>query len=412
MLVVLRETTDNRYTLNALTAILDACETSWVTAASPEATADAARCGVRAGRRVLVAYSFMTPHLLGVRGELAVLRREAPGATLLAGGPHPTADPAGTLALGFRHAFVGGAERTLPAFLADPAGAPGVVVDAGSPPRDLDTFSPFGRGRVGPVELTRGCAYGCGFCAVGGRRVRHRSADSVREAGRRIRESGRRRIAFVTPDALNYAGDLAVLDALLAALRTDGLAPVLGTFPSEVRPERVTPEAVAVLARHCQNRTLVIGAQSGSEAVLQRLRRGHSVADVVRAAHTARRAGFRPHVDLIFGLPGETPAARQETRALARALGRETGAKIHAHYFHPLPGTPLWGEDPSPLDDETRRFLRDLRAKGAEDGHWEKQERWAWEILDWAVRGWIRTPRTRRHDPGPRTAAAAGTAPP
>jgi radical SAM superfamily enzyme YgiQ (UPF0313 family) len=97
-------------------------------------------------------------------------------------------------------------------------------------------------------------------------------------------------------------------------------------------------------------------------------------------------------VDLIFGLPAETLEERRATAALARRLRQEAGAKIHAHFFHPLPGTPLWGLEPTPLDPETRAFLAGLRRGGAEDGYWQEHERWAWQVLDWARRGWIRTP--------------------
>lgn len=393
MIAVLRETRSNRYTLNALTGILDGSAAEWTVVRGARETAEIARAIWTRGRRVLVLYSFMTPDLGWVKPEIRALAREVPGAVRVAGGPHATADPEGTVALGFHYAFVGSVETTLPAFLAAGGTAESVVrtVDGDAP--SWDACPPFGRGRIGPVELTRGCRWACAFCSVGRNRVRHRSRDSVLEAAERLRRSGRRRIFFITPDALCYGDGLGALDALLGDLRSMGCVPVLGTFPSEVRPDRVTRDALEVLARHCQNRTLVIGAQSGNDAVLRRLRRGHTVDQVVRAAHLAREFRFSPHVDLIFGLPQETVEERRATIDLARRLRKETGAKIHAHYFHPLPGTSLWGEDPTPLDEETRSVLLHLRRGGAEDGFWEEQERWAWKILEWAERGWIQTPR-------------------
>jgi radical SAM superfamily enzyme YgiQ (UPF0313 family) len=223
--------------------------------------------------------------------------------------------------------------------------------------------------------------------------VRHRSPESVWAAAGTVLRSGRRRLGFITPDALSYSTGLEELERLLAGLRELGADPVLGTFPSEVHPRRVTPEGVALLGRYCANRTLVIGAQSGSDAMLRRLRRGHSVEDARRAARTARKGGFLPHVDVIFGLPGESEEDRRATRELIVELRRETGARIHAHYFHPLPGTSLWAEDPTPLDAPTRAFLAELRSGGAEDGWWAEQEQWAWKIVDWAREGVIRTPR-------------------
>lgn len=388
MIALVRQTRTNQYTVNVLTAILDGCGVAWETCASP---ADLCAAAHRARTRGAVAlYSFTTPQLPGVRREVRAVRREAPGLVFLAGGPHASADPEGTLALGFDHVCVGEGEETLPAFLEAGGRAEPVLRGRGGGP--LDAFPPFGRGRHGPVELTRGCAFGCGFCAVGRRAPRHRSLASVLESARDLCGRGRPALAFITPDALSYGGGLGALEALLGGVRELGAIPSLGIFPSEVRPERVTPEAAELLRTYCRNRTLVIGAQSGSDDVLRRLGRGHTVEDVERAARVARAAGFLPHVDLIFGLPDESEEDRKATVALARRLRRETGAKVHAHYFHPLPGTPLWGRDPTPLDPATRSFLQELRVAGAEDGHWEEQERWAWEILEWARRGWIRTP--------------------
>lgn len=392
VVALLRETRTNRYSLNSLTGILDACGTPWVTAHSLGDLLEAGREALRSGIRVLVGYSFMTPDLPSVRGEVRRVRRALPRAVLIAGGAHATADPEGTAALGFHHVFTGWVEATLPAFLREGAEGPTVLGDAGRASPSWETSPPFGRGRFGPLEITRGCSWACAFCAVGRRPVRHRSPSSILAAGARLLESGRRKLLFITPDALSYGNDLGEVEGLLDQLVSAGLTPVLGTFPSEVRPERVTREALRMIARYCANRTVVIGAQSGSDAVLRRLGRGHSVDDVVRASLVAREEGFRPHLDLIFGLPEESLEERRTTLSLARELRRKAGARIHAHYFHPLPGTPLWGREPSPLDEETRRHLLDLRKGGAEDGFWEEQERWSWEILDWARRGWIRTP--------------------
>ncbi|WP_461394591.1 TIGR04013 family B12-binding domain/radical SAM domain-containing protein [Deferrisoma sp.] len=385
-LCILRETRANRYSLNAVAALVEREGIPWRPARSVR---DVARL---AGPGATVLYSFMTPELARVRREVGALRPRLPGVRWVAGGAHPSADPEGTLALGFDHVFAGEAERTLGPFLAAGDG-PAVIRDPEGGPAELDPFPALSEARPGPVEITRGCRGGCRFCAVGRRRVRHRSPEAVVAAAARMVAAGRRVIRLITPDALAYGGGLGAVEDLLKGLRARGAEPVLGTFPSEVRPERVTPEAAELVARLCHNRTLVIGGQSGSDRVLRFLGRGHTVADVVAAARNAAGAGLRPHVDVIFGIPGETPEEQAATANLARELHRAFGARIHAHYFHPLPGTPLWEADPESLYPETEAFLVGAERAGYLDGSWREQIELARRIRGWAERGWIGTAR-------------------
>jgi len=67
---------------------------------------------------------------------------------------------------------------------------------------------------------------------------------------------------------------------------------------------------------------LSLGAQSFDDAMLARLGRAHSAADIVQTAAAARRAGFdNLNLDLMFGLPGQTPeqGLADVRRALALA---------------------------------------------------------------------------------------------
>ncbi len=135
----------------------------------------ATRAALAAGRRPVVGWSFMTASLGEVTAELAAFRAAVndPSVLHVAGGPHPSADPAGTLAAGFDLAARGEGEGTLPALLAavrdgaDPRQVPGLAwLEGGAlrtsgraEPVDLDVAPPWAprAGRVGPLERTRGC---------------------------------------------------------------------------------------------------------------------------------------------------------------------------------------------------------------------------------------------------------------
>lgn len=97
-----------------------------------------------------------------------------------------------------------------------------------------------------------------------------------------------------------------------------------------------------------------------------------------------------PHVDFVFGFPGETLEDRKLSLGLIEKMIRELGAKIHAHTYMPLPGTPLFPQDPSPLDAATKNFLTGWGKKKRLDGWWKEQEAVAWEIVKWRDTGLIR----------------------
>ena len=361
----------------------------------------------------------------------------------IAGGPHPTADPEGTLALGFDVAVLGEGEATLldllrtldnvrrsltpspnvgrsltpspnvrrsltpscntgrsetPSYdvdnLSTVAGtayrdAAGVVQrTARREPIDLDAFPPFPlrrRRMVGPIEITRGCPFACGFCQTShllGVRPRHRSIETIVRYAAAIRERAHCDLRVITPNAFSYGSadgrtlNLPALESLLSALRRtlrdDGRL-FFGTFPSEVRPEHVTDETLALLKRFANNDYLIIGAQSGSERMLAHCRRGHGVAEVFAATARILAAGLQPHVDFLFGLPGETEADLDETVRVVRELAA-MGALIHAHTFMPLPQTPFAAAPPGRITGRLRAFIRQMIASGRMYGIWREQE--------------------------------------
>jgi radical SAM superfamily enzyme YgiQ (UPF0313 family) len=127
-----------------------------------------------------------------------------------------------------------------------------------------------------------------------------------------------------------------------------------------------------VLARYVDNDTIVIGAQSGSDRVLRAMRRGHTVADVERAVRIARAHGFIPDLDFLWGMPGESREEREASIRLAERLVGE-GARIHAHAFMPLPGTPLRDAEPTAIEDDVAFRMSRLESSGAMHGQWRRQ---------------------------------------
>ncbi len=391
----------------ALVALAGAVESSplagsvdLVLARGAEAVADAARAAVHAQHAVVVAWSFFSSDAASAAAELGEVRRLLPsGALHLAGGPHATAEPEATLALGFDLAARGEGEATLIGVLGrllggtDPREVPGLswpaergIASSGRPePVCLDDHPGFSRrlGKALALEVTRGCAWACRFCQtpfLHRARFRHRSVPSARAFARMACELGHRDLRFLTPSALSYGAEgtevrLDAVEELLAGIREE-LGPArrifFGTFPSELRPEHVSPQALALIRRFADNRQVLIGAQSGSDRLLEAMARGHTVEDVVRAVRLSREAGLAPAVDFIMGLPGEDEEDRSATRRLMARLAGE-GARVHGHAFLPLPGTPWRSQSPGKVDAATRELLERLTSAGVGYGQWRRQ---------------------------------------
>ena len=233
-------------------------------------------------------------------------------------------------------------------------------------------------GVYGAIELTRSCPNACAFCQTPKLfgPPRHRPLESVLEACRQMFAHNMRDLRFIAPNALGYPYWRQLLEAL-QPLRRKGARVFFGSFPSEVRPESLTPDNLKILKQCCDNRRLVVGVQSGSDATLKRLRRGHTAAQAEAAIRHALEAGFAVEADFIFGFPEEVEPEEELERSLLFAERLvELGAKIHAHWFLPLPGTDMSGMRPCRPSKRLERRLERLLGR-AGSGNWRRQRQLA-----------------------------------
>ncbi len=390
----------NRYSIAALAGILDQemveLPVAFVQSRELRARLDEL---ARQHRRVVLAFSFMSPQLPQLMPLLLALEDRPDNVILVAGGPHPSGEPVSTLRLGFDIVVMGEGEVTFPALLRrifageDYDDLPGIAFLGGDgtlrrnrrgPWVDLDSFPPYSirHNKLAAIEITRGCPWGCSFCQTTfflGGRMRYRSVEQILhwlQAARR--EVDMRFARFISADCFNYGSsdgrtpELAQVEKLLHGVSSlmGRENTFFGSFPSEVRPESVSREAIALVKRYAANDNIVIGAQSGSQRMLDAIHRGHTVEDVFNAAEIVAGAGLKCLVDFIFGMPGETAADRELTLAAIRRLTK-IGATINSHFFYPLPGTPLAQTVAGPPDPETLRFLESLTLQKFETGRWK-----------------------------------------
>lgn len=151
---------------------------------------------IKKHEKIVVGISFFTTQLWDTYRIIRKLR-EKYGHKLLyiAGGPHPTGDPLGTLKVGFNLVVRGEGEETLIELLQtidnneDYTTVKGIafIDDEGEYHYtgrrsliNLDKYHPFAlkHSKFGPIEITRGCPFVCYFCQtphIFGGRARHRS---------------------------------------------------------------------------------------------------------------------------------------------------------------------------------------------------------------------------------------------
>ena len=324
------------------------------------------------------------------------------GALFIAGGPHPSARPGEALEH-FDFVVIGEGEETLPELLAaikegeDPGRVQGIAYRAGTEirftgsraPVNLDLYPPFGK-ILAPIEISRGCPWGCAYCQTPrlfGMAMRHRSIKTI------ARYAGRHKdIRFTSPNSLAYGSDgraprLDKVEALLKALAELKKPIYFGTFPSEVRPEFVSDRAIELITDYCANRTLCIGGQSGSPAVLKAICRGHGRREIEVACEVCLEHDLTPQVDLIFGLPSESEEDQRMTSDLARWITAR-GGKVRAHCFTPLPGTPLEDALPASLSEAVEAELGRLALEGKLTGSWS-----AWGELERDLPSCVRSGR-------------------
>ena len=154
----------------------------------------------------------------------------------------------------------------------------------------------------------------------------------------------------------------------------------------EANPGTLTRARLAALRSLGINR-LSLGVQSFDDALLRRIGRIHDGAEALRAVEDARAAGFdNLNIDLMFALPGQTPAQARADLRRALALAPE-----HLSYYQLTiePNTRFYSHPPAALPDD--------------DGAWSMQQRAEQLLADhgythYEVSAYARPQRACRHN--------------
>lgn len=183
----------------------------------------------------------------------------------------------------------------------------------------------------------RGCPYRCQWCShsVFGVSYRHRSPENVIEELRHIREAYR-------PDQVWYADDVFTmnfrwLDRFADLLEQNGMH---YPFESISREDRLTEDVIRTLKRMGCYR-LWIGAESGSQRILDAMQRRTNAARMREMIEMVQDHGIRAGTFIMVGYEGETAA---DIAATVRHLKAAPPDDVLTTLSYPIKGTPYYDQ--------------------------------------------------------------------
>jgi tRNA-2-methylthio-N6-dimethylallyladenosine synthase len=209
--------------------------------------------------------------------------------------------------------------------------------------------------------VIHGCDKFCTYCIVPYRRGREasRPLTEIKEEVAHLVHGGVREVTLLGQTVEAYGHDLPerpdLADLMTALHDLPNLLRIrfLTSYPKDMTPRIM--EAVRDLPKVCE--FFNIPVQAGSDAVLERMRRGYSIAEYREKVDLIRCLMPEASIttDVIVGFCGETDAEFEETRRLLEELRFD---KVHVAAYSPRPGTIAYRqmEDDVPLDVKKSRL--------------------------------------------------------
>ena len=207
------------------------------------------------------------------------------------------------------------------------------------------------------MVTTRGCPYHCNWCAkpIWGQRYNSRSPENVVAEMKCLKET-------FAPDHIWFADDILGLKPnwieRFAGLlhKKDAIIP----FKCLQRADLLNEKTAAGLAK-AGCKTVWLGAESGSQKILDAMDKGDKVEDIYTATKLLRNNGIEVGFFLQFGYPGEEWKDVQQTLKMVReCMPNDIGISVS----YPLPGTKFYesvklelGERQNWIDSEDLAML-------------------------------------------------------
>ena len=205
---------------------------------------------------------------------------------------------------------------------------------------DVETYRSIWLKRQGYFSMnmvtTRGCPFHCNWCAkpIWGQRYHSRSPENVAAEMKWLKET-------YHPDHIWFADDIlglkpGWLPRFAEAVRAQGSRI---PFKCLSRADLLTREGEVDALARAGAQTVWMGAESGSQKILDAMDKGTRVEQIHEAAQRLKRAGIRVGFFLQFGYPGETFEDIQKTIQIVRDCEPDD---IGISVSYPMPGTKFY----------------------------------------------------------------------
>ncbi|MEX2090261.1 MAG: radical SAM protein, partial [Bacteroidota bacterium] len=183
------------------------------------------------------------------------------------------------------------------------------------------------------MVTTRGCPFHCNWCAkpIYGQVYHSRSPENVVEEMLHLK-------SLAQPDHLWFADDIFGLKPGWVA-RFDQVVNERGAnipFKCLSRVDLLLQEDTIRHLHHAGCQTVWVGAESGSQKILDAMEKGTRVEEIYRATALLRESGIRIGFFLQYGYPGETRKDIEQTLRMVKDCRPD---EIGISVSYPLPGT-------------------------------------------------------------------------
>jgi radical SAM superfamily enzyme YgiQ (UPF0313 family) len=189
---------------------------------------------------------------------------------------------------------------------------------------------------VFPIITSRGCVYWCDFCTtvrMFGRRYRMRSPKNVVDEIEYLQKTfGAHQFTFYD-DAFTVDQERAA--EICKEIKTRKLKV---EWDFETRVDMVTKELLLTM-KEAGCFAVWFGVESGSQTVLDAMRKGITPAQTINAFKWAKEAGLMTVAGVVLGFPGETEETIWET---IKFIERIKPGDVGYYIATPYPGTPLY----------------------------------------------------------------------